>query len=47
MIFDAMITGAITGLGAGFGTAIGTYFSNKLVIEHLKTVEDKLKELKK
>lgn len=42
-VLDSVIMGAITGLGAGFGTAIGTYFSNKLIIKHLDKIEEKLK----
>ena len=46
-MFETIIAGAITGIGCGFGTAIGTYFSNKLVIRHLDQLEKKLKEKEK
>ena len=32
-----------TGLGTGMGVAVGTYFSNKLIISHLDKIESKLK----
>lgn len=43
-LIESVITGAIMGIGAGFGTAIGTHFSNKLVIKQLTVLEKKIKE---
>ena len=46
-MFEMIIAGAITGIGAGFGTAIGSYFSNKLILNHLTEFEKKVKKKKK
>lgn len=43
MIVDTIIGAAITGIGAGLGTSVGTYFSNKMIIKHLDKLEEKLK----
>jgi hypothetical protein len=42
-LIETIFGAAVTGLGSGAGVAVGTYFSNKLVVEHLKKIEKKLK----
>jgi uncharacterized protein YneF (UPF0154 family) len=42
-LFESAVTGVITGIFLGFGTIIGNYFSNRLVIKHLETIEKRLK----
>lgn len=46
-LFETIIGGAITGLGAGLGTTVGSYFSNKLIISHLDKLEKKIVKRKK
>jgi hypothetical protein len=41
-VIDTIISAGITGIGAGLGTSIGTYFSNKLILKHLDKIEEKL-----
>jgi uncharacterized protein YneF (UPF0154 family) len=47
MFETIIINGIITGISVGFGTIIGNYFSNKLVIKHLEKIETKLIQQKK
>ena len=42
-ILETIISASITGIGAGLGTSVGTYFSNKLIIKHLDKIEKKIK----
>jgi len=46
-MFEIIINACIAGLGSGAGVAVGTYFSNKLVIKHLEKIETKLIKKKK
>jgi hypothetical protein len=43
---ELILTASTTGLGTGLGVAIGTYFSNKLIIKHLDKLETLLKKKK-
>ncbi len=45
--FDVLVASALTGVFAGGCSTIGAYFSNKLVIKHLDSLEKKLKDVKK
>ena len=41
--FEVLVNGAFTGIAVGFGTAIGTYFSTRLVVHRIENLERKLK----
>ena len=46
-LVEIILTACITGLGAGLGSTVGAYFSNKLIVKQLDKIEEKLKVVRK